>query len=362
MNDRFKLAVLNLLAITLVKGFLYAAVVPAWQAPDEPAYFKEIVALAGGELKSFTGHPLLYAMASYLPYEVGGEGYGKILAVRLLSVFFTAISVFFVYKIAKYVLPNEQFVHIMAPAIATFIPQFTFIGASVNSDSMVAAIFSIMTYLSVIVIKEGLNLKRFAAIVCAGVAGFFTKERIIIAFPLIGIVLVYGLIVRYKDKWTAFWEGNLSIREAIFFISSLVAAVMLWPYMSNRISKISIDGFQFERMLEFRPIMDLNHAIPVGNRMFMHFWGYFGWLHIPLMPWFYSAYKVLSVLSAAGLALGLLSALKGFLKGENRASRKDAGSFAIQLSFLMLSVFASIYAVLAYNYLTRGARRGVIFF
>lgn len=358
LADRTRLVIFCLIAITVIKGFLYASIVPAWQAPDEPGYFKEISVLDQGRFQSFTGHPPLYAVTSYLPYKIAPEGNARILAVRLVSVFFAVLCVYYAYKSAKCIFPNDKSIQVLAPAIASFVPQFTFISASVNSDSMLAAVFSLLCYLSVLTIKEGLTFKRSIAIISTAAAGVLTKERIIAAFPVIILVLIYGLIVRYKDKLVAYWEGDISAREAVLYISLLVAAIVLFPFLRDRALTFLIEGFSLAQVLHFRSTLQMDHVISLGVRLFKHFWGYFGWLDVPMAPWFYAAYEALSILAAIGLVLGSSLALIRARWSKKEKRTNNSASLAVQLLFIILSVLASAYGVFTYDYLTRGGGQG----
>ncbi|MCL4499383.1 MAG: glycosyltransferase family 39 protein, partial [Chloroflexi bacterium] len=224
-----KLAAL-LVVITLIKGLLFAALVPAWQAPDEPNYFKEIVSLAeSGSFVSVTGHPPLYAVAAYIPYELAGaEQSNKVLAVRLLSVVCVSIAVYFTFKTARVVFPKEPFIQILAPAVATFNPQFTFIGASVNSDSMIAMWFSIITYLSVLIIRDSLDWKKSAGILALCVLAGLTKQRVYFLYPVILGVVAYGGYLRLGGRWSRFWSGELRARDVAVGAGCIGVALLSW--------------------------------------------------------------------------------------------------------------------------------------
>ncbi|MCL5291454.1 MAG: DUF2142 domain-containing protein [Actinobacteria bacterium] len=361
-SDRARVAAILLVAITLVKGLLFASLVPAWEAPDEQKYFAEVSRLADrGELRSLTGHPLLYSVAAYLPYKLGGKSESnRVLAVRLLSVLFTAVTVLFTYKVARTVFPENEFIQVLAPAVATFNPQFTFIGASVNSDSMIAMWFSVIAYLSVLVMRDSLDFKKGIAILALSIAGALTKQRIYALYPIVLAVMGYGLVRRSKASWSNFWEGAIKLRDVALAATFVGVIFASWPIFTGLAVGASLNGFPLLRLLDITYILGGENALmSVAPRMFFHFWGYFGWLTIPMTPWFYQVYGILSALSALGLLLSILRSLARLLaeRFKNQA-RARMGTYAAQLVFLVCSVLISFYAVLAYNVLLSGGAQG----
>ncbi|MBC7224811.1 MAG: glycosyltransferase family 39 protein, partial [Anaerolineae bacterium] len=150
------------LAGYLVAGVLYAALSPAWQAPDEPAHYNYIRHLAQGDglpillpgdyphqyleaikarrfppdmpiapLRYEFHQPPLYYLLAWPVYRLSG---GALLPLRLCSVVLGAVLLWVVWRLAGEVAPGCPALRLTAVAFVAFLPMHVAMAASVNND------------------------------------------------------------------------------------------------------------------------------------------------------------------------------------------------------------------------------------
>lgn len=352
-----------LIAITIFKGLLFAVLVPAWEAPDEGGYYREIVRLAEtGELQSLTGHPQLYAIASYLPYRIAGESEAaKVVAIRLVSILCTSVAVLFVFLAARAIFPGNAFIQIVAPSIATFNPQFTFMGSAINSDAMVTMWAAIVVYLSIMIVKDGLGYRKGIALLLVLIAGTLTKQRMAVVYPIAIGAVAFGMLEPYKSRLAECLDETMSLRDAGYLVATLAGTVILWLLLNPAIAVLQLSGFNILRMLDVSYNFSLmQSAGPLLVRMFLHYWGYFGWLTIPLPTWMYGVYAVLATAGLAGLAVALADRVSAKLREAERSTvdSVDERKVAWQLILLASTIAVALYAVMLYNQRSAGGAQG----
>ncbi|MCU0522595.1 MAG: glycosyltransferase family 39 protein, partial [Anaerolineae bacterium] len=149
-----------ILAAYLVVGSLYAAGTPAWQAPDEPAHYNYVRALATGEgipvmeagdydqdyisrltregfppdlsvlPLEYEDHqpPLYYLLATPIYWLSGGD----VLSLRLFSLLLGGVGVAMLFLLIREFRPAEPAVAWLGGGLVAFVPQFVAMTASVN--------------------------------------------------------------------------------------------------------------------------------------------------------------------------------------------------------------------------------------
>lgn len=185
-----------LLAIYLVIGTLFAALTPAWQAPDEPAHYNYARQLGEGRHRccpviqeddwnqdylsrltserfapellddlhtiQYEDHqpPLYYQMASLI-YEWTG---GSLIAMRLLSVLLGAGVVVCAFSLSKALLPDRPEVALGAAALVAFLPQHVAMMSSVNNDSLIELLIGLALVVMANYLKGHVAANRWLAL------------------------------------------------------------------------------------------------------------------------------------------------------------------------------------------------------
>ena len=177
MNTLHRLALVLILLAYAVIGTLYAACTPPWQAPDEPAHYNYIRALAEERalpvieegdydqeyLSRLTSQkfppefsiaplryedhqpPLYYLLAVpvYLLFE------GALFPLRLLSVVLGLFLLTVVHRLVRDLFPDRPFLALAAVVLIAFLPQHVAMTAAVNNDILAELVLATALWLAV---------------------------------------------------------------------------------------------------------------------------------------------------------------------------------------------------------------------
>jgi len=316
-----------LLALSLIRGVLYSAITPPWQAPDEPGHFQYVAFLLRyhrlptrqdvaaeewlstqvyASMREFdfwarrahtaappaleekygvaVGHPPLYYLLGALlltPFS-RCDLVTQLHILRLGSVLLGTLTVLVAYLTAQALFPGDAFWPLTVPAFIAFLPMHTFITGSVNNDSLAELLVSWAIYSLLRILKDGLSWRRAMSVACLLALGLLTKRTTTFAIPLAALtILLYCVRAKPRCIW-------LLIASAI--------GLGLWALtLQSPISN-----------LHPRPSITLSFLLT-----FASFWADFGWMNVPLDVGWYAILAVLSLLSLCGLGLFAVRVVRG---------------------------------------------------
>lgn len=174
INENRRLAIITLSFFCLF--LLWSLIIPYNQGPDErmryevARYIYTYDTLPRGDdpvLVSSNDWGVSYAYSPYLAYLIaaffmkigsvcGASSIEVLHWARCVSVFSSTITMFFCYKIAEQLNFRKKY---LLPCIVGFIPQFTFISAYVNCDSLAIMSTAIIVYAWILGAKSSWNEK-----------------------------------------------------------------------------------------------------------------------------------------------------------------------------------------------------------
>lgn len=368
LKDRVLIA---LVGISLAAGILMAGLVPVYQSPDEPAHAAviEVIALqhrlpqaderlpavvmkqvesshwwsemrthdlyreAGDLIISAAPHPPLYYLLVTPVFLLFYKTAYWVFFVRLIGVFLAAIVVFFIYKTAVLLFPNNRFVRIVAPILVALLPQFQFIMGSINNDCLAISLGAVLVYL----LAKQVDSPNTKTAIWTGIvlgAGLLTKTSFLLYVPLVGLFyaslagtrrlgladsirfagIAYGLGAGIGIWW--FVRGYLIKEETVSLLAGSAGgsgAPSIWHVMIDRM---------------------------VITKLFEGFWGFFGWFTIPLRPFVYAGLIIICVIATVGLGKLIL---EGFARrskpGKNRIFALAAFAVAVAINYLSVIQF-----------------------
>ncbi|HID64018.1 MAG TPA: DUF2142 domain-containing protein, partial [Anaerolineae bacterium] len=243
MSRRRALGLLVLfILLNLVRGLLYAALVPPWQAPDEPKHFeyvrllyekrrsvgwsdidpsleeeiiqsmdryeywrfgrfnqigKSFKELWGGASHKLEQPPLSYLLyASLLPLIPPAEPAFQLYSFRLVSVFLGTLVVLLAFLTARELFPHDEVMQIGIPTFVTFLPMHTFVTSSLNSDHLAEVLVSLALFLLVRVFRHGLSLYSLAGIGIAVFSAALAKRTALFMVPTLLAAIPLYLVGR----------------------------------------------------------------------------------------------------------------------------------------------------------------------
>jgi len=318
---------------------MYAALIPPWQAPEEPAHFEVVRlnyehgrAISASDRSPILQQQILESMHNFYFWEYvpwvnttsGGYAYHQpqlyyrlssvmlalaprgslieqLYLVRLASVVLGVLVVAIAYFTTMLLFPNDIFLRIGIPLFVSFLPTHTFSTSTVNNDSLAEVVATLIILITVVILKNGPSIFGLFYLVMSFVLGYFSKRTFLFSIP----VAVVGVIL-------AFWlhPPRSRLSRLIIVIGVIVTlSGGLWlrnisglDQWLNRLITYFLYGniapFDFKEMLQV-----LTRVYPqYAQTLFESFWGSFGWGTVRLAPFWYG----LLFLASLGATIGLI--------------------------------------------------------
>ncbi len=268
---------------------------------------------------------------NYLPYT-GTELAMRL--IRILSVLFSAGTVYLTYRLALVIRPGHSLLAIGTAAILAFTPMFAFISGSINNDNLAMLLASVI----ILIVSGSKNLEehkiRFAIgrkyypinghisilHILLGVLlglGALTKLSLLTLFPIVGLSIAYNKIMDWwhdpnRNYFKVCFSYALLLMCQLTITFGSAITISAWWFLRNLRLYGSLTGINmFVEVLGKR-----SHPAPLAQLWserigFMQsYWGLFGAVNVPLPQWVYATLNTLSVLSIAGLIMLLVRNLK----------------------------------------------------
>jgi 4-amino-4-deoxy-L-arabinose transferase-like glycosyltransferase len=349
--------VITLIVVAFVAlGILYSVTTPIFETPDEPWHYRYVKRLADGlglPPLSMSGDPwqqgeahqppLYYALGAVLtsgidtgpaaalyernPYaatglahspgnknavlHLDGEGYpyhGVSLAVHVLrwfSILCSALTVLLTYLLVLEIVPRRRVIAIGAAALVAFNPQFLFISAGANNDSLVSLLTTLTLYLSMRVCNG--KAKPYSTPILLGASvglGALTK----LSGFLAGILVVVAYLFHLRNSRSRrIWEDLV---RPVLIAMAVALGISGWWYARNAILYQDILGMKalssaFGIRASELPFRDV---LRVLVESVVSYWGVFGWMNVLADEVYYTLTRTFSILGTFGLILALVRA------------------------------------------------------
>lgn len=281
-------ALLLLLGLTLVRGLIYSAIIPPWQAPDEPRHFEyvkllyekrrlvgwgdvtpsveqEIIASMDrynfwqfgvvhaqvfppeGLPQSFKdiwtpglSHELHQPPLAYLVYATvlpfaGPDSATQLYAMRLISVIMGTLVVLAAYLTMMELFPDDPFMFLGVPAFIGLLPMHAYTTSVLTNDNLAALLISLIILLQVICLRRGFSAPRLSAGVILLGLGVLTKRTALVALPIILVVIAIHL-------WRRGFRPRLAWKKAAAFSGILCllvgVAALNWDRLRNSLFRL----------------------------------------------------------------------------------------------------------------------------
>ena len=299
----------------LFVGGLYAAQVPAWQAPDEPAHYNYIRQLTEGNLPVMAAGDYDQAYldeirtALFAPeYSIADIEYedwqpplyyllltpvfllsnGSLFALRLVSLMLGAGVIWLAYSTARLLFPEAEWVAWSTAVFIAFIPQHVAMLASVNNDSLSELLIALLLYLTLRwVTRAGIRKQGDDRLWLIGLGvvlglGFLTKATVYLMAPLLAVVLLW----QYWGTWQRLFQAAVLLFVPAFLLGAIwwVRNVMVYGGL-DVLGKAAHDSVVIgqPRTVEWVSRYGLSGTIErFLQTTFNSFWGQFGWMAVPM--------------------------------------------------------------------------------
>jgi len=362
-SDRKRKTLALLLALSLIRGILYSAVTPPWQAPDEPGHFQYAAFLvryhrfpsrqdAAAEewlqtqvyvsmqesgfwtrrahtlappaleerYRAAVGHPPFYYLLGALllaPFS-RCDLVAQLHVLRLGSVLLGTLTVLVAYLTAQALFPEETSWQLAVPAFVAFLPMHTFITSSINNDSLAELLASLAVYSLLRILRAGpsttlrtgLSWRGIVSVACLLASGLLTKRTTTFAIPLAALTIpLYCLRAKSlklaptseAPRCPLRWLGQRCIWLLI------VSAIGLGLWTLTRLPSYYLRLLEPQR---YAPAALRAYAL-FFLLTFASFWANFGWMNVPLDLGWYAALAVFSLLALCGLGFFAVRVARG---------------------------------------------------
>ncbi|HEC21650.1 MAG TPA: DUF2142 domain-containing protein, partial [Chloroflexi bacterium] len=274
---------------------------------------------------------------------------------RWVTLLWGAGAVALTYALGRVLLPEQEPVAVTAAMLVALNPMFLYLGAAVNNDVPAALIGAAITYVALIIVRDGLTMRRIIALgVLYGLASL-VKFNLVAMLGVIEAGLFLGLLVPsggggpengHPSRWRAFLRANVIILGLTLLISG-------WWYVRNTILYGEPTGFL--RLTEIWGVRDPRAGVRLAGRELRYawtsLWGRFGYGQIPLPDSLYIAVAVLC-------GLGLLGLIAYLVRERCALSPARWGMFGL----LMMAVLVNFAVLYAYITISPAGAMGRFFF
>ncbi len=367
-----------ILALALVRGIIYAAVIPPWQAPDEPAQFERVKAsLAAADWNSTPANPpawytelrdslVTFQFTAYtlvrpkdtpgapleayvdLYHQIYGGAYGsrfsyavmgwplllapsqeivfQLYLIRLYTVVMGAAMIWLAYRITLTLFPGDAFLVWGAPLLILLNPQHSHILSTVNNGNLAELLATAALFFMVRAFYPGPTRLNVGLALAFALLAVWTKAT---AYFLFFSLATLGLFFLYRYR--AHWRWLLLV-----FGGALLGAYFLAPGRLVELARLAWSG-ALNRQFYLNPV--------VLADIFASYWAMPGWAILRLNPMWYQILLFICGLTVVGLVI--------LLAGMRRSTLARLSSPAGRsLLLLGVSVGAAIAIQLGWHILT----------
>lgn len=342
------------MAAFVALGVFYSVTTPLFETPDEPWHYRYVKRLADGQglpplaistdpWEQGEAHqpPLYYALGALLtgaidtgpaeaiyernPYAASGlphfpgnknmvlhlddEGYpyrGVSLAVHILrwfSVLCSALTVLLTYCVVLEIVPHRPAIAVASATLVAFNPQFLFISAGANNDSLVALFTTLTLYLSIRVSNGKVHPYR-TPILLGGAIGLGALTKL--SGLTSGLLALAGYLLYFQGRHPRrVWEDLV---RPLLLTLAVAAAISGWWYARNALVYQDIFGMRaLSAAFGIRSgPLPLKDVLRILLESVISYWGVFGWMNVLADEAYYILVRTVSLLGVLGLVLALV--------------------------------------------------------
>ncbi|MGH2457420.1 MAG: DUF2142 domain-containing protein [Chloroflexota bacterium] len=379
---RVRVALGLIVAGYLVLAVLYATRVPIWNAPDEPAHFNFIRAIAvdnrlpilkpgdynqdqlarlmhdhfasGESIASlrYESHqpPLYYLIAT--PVFLATERFDtrtQVIVLRLLTALIGALVVLATYRLATLTFPGRATLGLGAAAFVAFVPMHVFMDAAIDNDALVELMIALVLIVLVDDLRKPKAPRNDVLVgIAAGLAALAKLDGGVCAVLIVAGFL--GSAFLSTDRPRAIRRAPRRIVRA-----GIVAALISgWWFARNLLVYGLGDPFALRRHAQVVVGQPLTGALTrtrirdLALTAFHSFWGQFGWMGIPYADRTYDVIAALSLLVALGVGMYLWRLFVPF-NPKAWAWIREGPTERLAVALLLLEVLLVIVGVVFYN-------------
>ena len=239
--------------------------------------------------------PLYYRLTSFYMWVVNNSDiFTRLFVSRLIGVDIAVVMAVIVWHIGILIFKKRIYANTLT-FMVMLQPMMSFVSAGVNSDNLHNLWFTLIIYLCLRMVQNGLKLKEIVFIGATIALDIYTKPQGFIALPVVGIAILIA-IIRYKEWKMLGWIG-------IIGILAFVLSGSQWDVYKGLFSVGNTNGAAFIDYLRFS-------ANKLVAQNVVWYWGVFKWLGVVLPPIYWRVANRAVLLGVFGLAIYVWKAMK----------------------------------------------------
>lgn len=142
--------------------------------------------------------------------------------IRALGLVMGTVTIWAVWKCGELIAPHRPVVGLLAGVLTAFNPMFLFISASVNNDTMVIMLNSVVILLGLQMMREGFDTRRSLLLAVLLALATLTKLSALVLVPVIALGALW-VARRNKD-----WTGLLILGGAMLIAWATISGMWYW--------------------------------------------------------------------------------------------------------------------------------------
>jgi len=256
----------------------------------------------GGGPNPAANNPPLYYLYEAAAYEAaaGGDLFDRLLVLRLASLLWLLVGVVAVWLLAGEMTGRDRLLQLAAASLAGLAPMMSFLSASVTPDAMMYALWSLVLWLGVRVLKRGLSWPLALALFLLVGAACCVKATSYSLLPAAALVLAIGW---WRQRPRSLGTAAAAAAAALLGLALTLGVWKLVAVGADRATSgqlsaaASTDGLNLRMLLSYvwqfyfpmLPFQDDfafpgSTALPVDYIWLRGSWGAFGWLELTFPP------------------------------------------------------------------------------
>jgi len=350
---------LLLIALGLVRGLLYSALIPPWQGPDEPQHYEyirllhekrrllqwgdsvpaveqEIIASMGqfdywrtgryvylgitfNEIWDGYAHDLQQPPLAYLLYLgplliAPGDIALQLYLMRLLSVLLSLIVIVAAFVVASKLWAARPTLSWAISAFIVFLPTYMAMSGMVNNDHLAEAAVSLVLVFWVVAFRQGLSIPLAGALIAFSPIGLLAKRTAVVLLPVHMIAIVIYFRLHHRRLFSGrniiitlcagvlvlsliFWAGSSGLARLSQYHPNVAKWLLkIYLFLPSKNFPLSLDHPYFSSEA-------LHLYVHYARFLFETFWGRFALLQVRWPPALYILAVLLNLLALTGLVL-----------------------------------------------------------
>ena len=362
-----------ILTVTFLKGCLFVFTIPFGSAPDEPSHFNYVmhlrhtrripvhyfpgfrarhhrdpphpqdsadpaaVSLGEATTNCSFNPPLYYVTCAIASAPLSRRPVTAAYLCRLVSVALVTATVYVFLLLGRALFPTEPWLSLGIPLAASFLPQFTYIGAVINNDNLANLLAAILSLVWVRCSLDGVTRGRAIRMGVLTGLWFLTKASFAVAGVMCVIVLALHLY-RTRPPWRTGVQlaGTCALAFLIVVLPLAIRNQVIYGDIAALYDMVSFfgEGADFHPSIVAMVLGGTGDFPSAWSRSFFQsFWGTFDWMTLPLPGWIYRICLGASLISLIGLAVHL----------SRHRGKKETGALLVLLLFALLNLGMAAY-------------------